>query len=77
MVLTTHHMDEAESLCNRVAIMDHGKILKTRAASCADPGTGSAAADRVESGLLSPAEARAIAGPGQGAIDSVTDDRYR
>ena len=28
----------------------------------------------MESGLLSPGEARAIAGPGQGAIDSVTDD---
>ena len=28
VVLTTHHMDEAESLCDRVAIMDHGKILK-------------------------------------------------
>jgi ABC-2 type transport system ATP-binding protein len=28
----------------------------------------------VESGLLSPAAARAIAGPGQGAIKTVTDD---
>jgi ABC-2 type transport system ATP-binding protein len=28
VVLTTHHMDEAESLCDRVAIMDHGKILR-------------------------------------------------
>jgi ABC-2 type transport system ATP-binding protein len=28
VVLTTHHMDEAELLCDRVAIMDHGKILK-------------------------------------------------
>ena len=28
VVLTTHHMDEAETLCHRVAIMDHGKILK-------------------------------------------------
>ena len=28
VVLTTHHMDEAEALCHRVAIMDHGKILK-------------------------------------------------
>ena len=29
VVLTTHHMDEAELLCDRVAIMDHGKILQT------------------------------------------------
>jgi ABC-2 type transport system ATP-binding protein len=27
VVLTTHHMDEAEILCDRVAIMDHGRIL--------------------------------------------------
>ncbi len=27
VVLTTHHMDEAELLCDRVAIMDHGHIL--------------------------------------------------
>jgi ABC-2 type transport system ATP-binding protein len=27
IVLTTHYMDEAETLCDRVAIMDHGKIL--------------------------------------------------
>jgi ABC-2 type transport system ATP-binding protein len=28
VVLTTHHMDEAESLCDRVAIMDNGKVLE-------------------------------------------------
>ena len=27
IVLTTHMMDEAEELCERVAIMDHGKII--------------------------------------------------
>jgi lipooligosaccharide transport system ATP-binding protein len=27
MVLTTHYMDEAENLCNRLAIMDHGRII--------------------------------------------------
>jgi ABC-2 type transport system ATP-binding protein len=26
-VLTTHYMDEAERLCDRVAIMDHGKVI--------------------------------------------------
>lgn len=28
LVLTTHYMDEAEKLCDRLAIMDHGKIVK-------------------------------------------------
>src|SRR5258708_5046768 len=28
IVLTTHYMDEAEQLCDRLAIMDHGKIIK-------------------------------------------------
>jgi ABC-2 type transport system ATP-binding protein len=28
VVLTTHHMDEAEVLCDRVAIMDRGRILQ-------------------------------------------------
>jgi ABC-2 type transport system ATP-binding protein len=27
ILLTTHYMEEAEQLCGRVAIMDHGKIL--------------------------------------------------
>ena len=27
VLLTTHYMDEAEILCNRLAIMDHGQIL--------------------------------------------------
>ncbi len=28
VVLTTHYMEEAEQLCDRVAIVDHGKILE-------------------------------------------------
>ncbi len=27
IVLTTHYMEEADQLCNRVAIVDHGKLL--------------------------------------------------
>jgi ABC-2 type transport system ATP-binding protein len=27
IMLTTHYMEEADQLCNRLAIMDHGKIL--------------------------------------------------
>lgn len=31
VVLTTHYMDEAEQLCDRVAVMDHGKVLRVGA----------------------------------------------
>jgi ABC-2 type transport system ATP-binding protein len=27
VVLTTHYMDEAERLCDRVAVMDHGRVI--------------------------------------------------
>jgi ABC-2 type transport system ATP-binding protein len=27
ILLTTHDMDEADKLCNRIAVMDHGKVL--------------------------------------------------
>ncbi len=29
VLLTTHHLDEAEQLCDRVAIIDHGRIIAT------------------------------------------------
>jgi ABC-2 type transport system ATP-binding protein len=29
VIFTTHNMDEADRLCNRISIMDHGKILVT------------------------------------------------
>ena len=27
VIITTHYMDEAEQLCDRIAIMDEGKII--------------------------------------------------
>ena len=27
VVITTHYMDEAERLCDRVAVIDHGKVI--------------------------------------------------
>jgi ABC-2 type transport system ATP-binding protein len=28
MILTTHYMDEADKLCDRIAIIDHGRSLR-------------------------------------------------
>lgn len=30
LILTTHYMDEAERLCNRIILMDHGRVLADR-----------------------------------------------
>jgi ABC-2 type transport system ATP-binding protein len=76
VVLTTHHMDEAEALCHRVAIMDHGKILRTGPPAALIRQLDHPLRISVESGLLSADEARALAGSGHdtGAVDAVTDD---
>jgi ABC-2 type transport system ATP-binding protein len=68
VVLTTHHMDEAETLCDRVAIMDHGQILKLGAPAVLVRGIDSPVRISVESGQLSSADARLL---GDGAV---TDD---
>ena len=38
VILTTHYMEEAEALCDRLAIMDHGRILTSGTPAGADPG---------------------------------------
>jgi ABC-2 type transport system ATP-binding protein len=73
VVLTTHHMDEAESLCNRVAIMDHGKILKIGPPAGLIRELDQALRISVQSGRLSVAQARALL-PGASDAESVTDD---
>jgi ABC-2 type transport system ATP-binding protein len=72
VVLTTHHMDEAESLCHRVAIMDHGKILKIGPPAGLIRELDQALRISVQSGRLSVAQARAL--PGTSDAETVTDD---
>ncbi|MBO0775817.1 MAG: ABC transporter ATP-binding protein [Actinobacteria bacterium] len=69
VVLTTHHMDEAETLCERVAIMDHGRILKVGPPAALVRGLAHPVRVSVESGILSRAQAQQLA---DGA--AVTDD---
>src|ERR1700689_2364204 len=40
VMLTTHYMEEADQLCDRVAIMDHGKILALDTPANLKKGTG-------------------------------------
>jgi ABC-2 type transport system ATP-binding protein len=68
VVLTTHHMDEAETLCDRVAIMDHGQILKLGPPAALVRDIDSPVRISVESGQLSTADARLL------GEASVTDD---
>jgi ABC-2 type transport system ATP-binding protein len=73
VVLTTHHMDEAESLCHRVAIMDHGKILKVGPPAGLIRELDQPLRISVQSGRLSVAQARGLV-PAAGDAESVTDD---
>jgi ABC-2 type transport system ATP-binding protein len=69
VVLTTHHMDEAETLCDRVAIMDHGQILRLGAPAALVRGLDSPIRISIESGVLSAVDAKAIT-----PSSDVTDD---
>jgi ABC-2 type transport system ATP-binding protein len=73
VVLTTHHMDEAETLCDRVAIMDHGKVLELGPPAALVRGIDHPVRISIESGLLGAADAGAVAA-GAGSPGEVTDD---
>jgi len=60
VVLTTHYMDEAEILCDRVAIMDLGKILELGTPAALVRGLDAPTRVSVESGAIPEAEARRL-----------------
>jgi ABC-2 type transport system ATP-binding protein len=41
VVLTTHDMDEADRLCDRVAVLDHGRVIALETPSALKAGSGS------------------------------------
>jgi ABC-2 type transport system ATP-binding protein len=69
IVLTTHYMDEAEILCDRVAIMDRGRILRSGPPAALVRDLHAAARVSVASGVISVDEARTLPG-----ADEATDD---
>jgi ABC-2 type transport system ATP-binding protein len=69
VVLTTHYLDEAEILCDRVAIMDQGKILEIGPPAALVRGLDAATRISVESGSIAETEARSLF-----TDDEVSDD---
>jgi ABC-2 type transport system ATP-binding protein len=68
VLLTTHYIEEAERLCDRVAIVDHGKIIKS--GTPRDLKQSSAGTTRIEVRLARPATEAALR-----ALDGVSDFR--
>ncbi|MFV0308870.1 MAG: ATP-binding cassette domain-containing protein [Desertimonas sp.] len=68
VVLTTHYMEEAEALCDLVAIMDHGRILTVDRPRALVAGLGRAQRILVDSGQVRRDDAAAWP-----AVESVTD----
>ncbi len=69
VVLTTHYMDEAEILCDRVAIVDHGKLLQLDSPANLVRGLNAATRITVAPGQLSAEEAGVVPG-----VDHVEED---
>jgi ABC-2 type transport system ATP-binding protein len=69
VVLTTHYLDEAEILCDRVAIMDRGRILAMDTPATLVRGLDAPTTVMLQRGALPIAEAEALAG-----VDDVTED---
>ncbi len=62
VVLTTHYMDEAETLCDRVAIMDHGQLLRLDTPSALVRGLDASVRISVDIQAITEADAGAIPG---------------
>lgn len=60
VVLTTHYLDEAEILCDRVAIMDHGRILRSGSPATLIRGLDAPTRISIEAGVLPVETARAL-----------------
>ena len=76
VVLTTHYMDEAEALCDRVAVMDTGRILELGPPADLIRDLNAPVRISVESAALSEAAARTVPGAeqvvGQGLWTEIT-----
>ncbi len=79
VVLTTHYMDEAQILCDQVAIMDHGKILTVDTPRALIAGIDAPHKITVDPGAIDYAQACALPGvisveQSRDVLTMVTDD---
>ncbi|MFD0349472.1 ABC transporter ATP-binding protein [Kitasatospora aburaviensis] len=74
VVLTTHYLDEAEVLCDRVSVMDHGKILRTGAPAALVREIDDTVRISVESGLLTAERTRELLAAVGAEVAAVDDD---
>jgi ABC-2 type transport system ATP-binding protein len=72
ILYTTHYLDEAEILCDRVAIMDHGRILAMDAPATLVRGLDAPTRVILERGSLSAADADALPGADDVAEDGLS-----
>ncbi|HNQ08063.1 MAG TPA: ABC transporter ATP-binding protein [Tetrasphaera sp.] len=72
VVLTTHYMDEAEILCDQIAIIDHGTILTTDTPRNLITGLGAAYRILLSEGAVAEADARQLPGVESTTIDNGT-----
>jgi ABC-2 type transport system ATP-binding protein len=73
VVLTTHYLDEAEILCDRVSVMDHGRVLKTGTPTALIRELDEPLRVSVESGLVTAQALRELLA-GAGAEASTVED---
>jgi ABC-2 type transport system ATP-binding protein len=69
VVLTTHYMEEAEYLCDRVAIIDHGRILAVDSPASLVRGLRAPTRITLPDNAIRLDEARGIGGAGQVSVD--------
>jgi ABC-2 type transport system ATP-binding protein len=72
ILLTTHYMEEADELCDRLAVMDHGKILALDTPAALKRSVG---ADTIATVKATGGELRTLAERLSGAIAEVTNTR--
>jgi ABC-2 type transport system ATP-binding protein len=78
MLLTTHYMDEADRLCDRIAIVDHGKLVALdtpMALKTSVPGTNVVEAQFAEDSVEWPARLKQLSGVT--SVESQSAGMYR